>query len=221
MKKSKARLEAEAEARWKARLEGPRKKSLLDIRRVTPLPPRERGRARMERGVNGAFERMAISGALPPVYRNGETNYVRDSEMANMRMHLEDIASIIEDTIADDDKAGLLMQTIGYALDSMYRLGGVDRSFEPGCRLRDKSRSARLGGDVRGEQQQDEAAEWRKEAWPIWWEKRGQYPKSVRRRKMSQEKLAQEIHDELRDRVPGLPKCGQIHWTIKNVWEKE
>jgi hypothetical protein len=213
MKKSNARLWAEASARWEARLKasrdfiGPRIPLHLRLVRTTPLPPRERGRARLEQWFKQQF-RM-------PLGKDGDLMHSGDL----MRMHLDDISDIIDETIADDDKAGLLMLTISYALRGAEGHGRAEGAYEPECRLREKSRATRLGGDVRGEQQQDEAAEWRDAAWPIWWEKRGQLPKNVRRREMPQEKLARAILDALKGKVPGLPKYDQILWTIKNVWE--
>jgi hypothetical protein len=213
MKNIKARLWAEAAARWEARLKasrdfiGPRIPLHLRLVRTTPLPPREYGRARMEQWFKQQFR--------TPLGKDGDLMHSVDV----MRMHFDDIFSIIDETIADDDKAGLLMLTIYYALGTAEGHGRTEGRRELEAREREKSRATKLGGDVRGEQQQDEAAEWRNAAWPIWWEKRGQFPKSVRRREMPQEKLAHEILDELKGKVPGLPKYDQILWTIKNVWE--
>src|ERR1700722_4768100 len=103
----------------------PRRKWLHSLRRVGPLNPRVAGRARMERGFKHAMERMRLSGAMAP-------GFVADNEAAVMRMHLDDIASIIDETIDADDKAGLLMRTIGYVLDHASGLGRIEGEHQPG-----------------------------------------------------------------------------------------
>jgi hypothetical protein len=189
MKKGKARLGAEAEARWKARLktrldfigpmkplrvvEGPTNNRELIalnvlardpvtevyVKRIPPGNPRKVGRNRMEREVNGAFERLRISGALRPAYKNGERNYVWDTETANMRVHLDEIANIVDETIADDDKAGLLMRTIGYAFGSMHGLGGMEGSHEPESELRARREKRRIPGLITGAENKADAEE--------------------------------------------------------------
>jgi hypothetical protein len=78
-----------------------------------------------------------------------------------------------------------------------------------------------LGGLIRGAQLKEAAADWHKVVRPIWWEKRGQFPKGdPRRRKLSQERLVKKIVEELEGKVPGLPGYDQVLATIK-AWEKE
>jgi hypothetical protein len=135
-------------------------KRLRDIRRVVPLPPRTRGRERMERTVDNAFAAMRL-GALVP-------GFVGDNEIAKMREHLDEIASIIDETVADDDKAGLLLATIGYAFDRIFGLGRIQGGNEPGRRLRERDAARELGARERGKQLTAKAAEWHKPVRPIW-----------------------------------------------------
>lgn len=233
MKKSKARPEAEAEARaqtWALRWRAARiaagrpAKSLRDLRRVTPRPPREYSRARMEQWFKQQFFRT-------PLGKDGDLMHSVDI----MRMHFDDIFSIIDETIADDDKAGLLMLTIYYALGTAEGHGRTEGRRELEAREREKA-SAGLVGTERGvATNQDKAAAWHKEAGPIWWEKRGRFlVEGGRRPKTSQESLAKKLDEDeaLRKRVselpgyekgvsPKLPGYAQILWTIKNIWEKE
>ena len=220
MKKSKARVETKAESAtyWEARIArgrafiGP--KMPLRCVRVIPLPPRENGRARMERPVNHAFDRMWVSGALTP-------GFVRENEIASMRSHLDDIASIIDETVADDDKAELLMRTIGYAFGGMFDLGRTEGGNEPGRRLRERDAARELGARERGKQLTAEAAEWHKRVRPIWWEKRGQHIDAGQKRpNLSQERLANQIIDGRHGKILGLPSVGQVWYTIK-AWERE
>ena len=214
MKKSKARSEGVAEARWKTRLSsiGPRKP--LRLVRVLPLPPREGGRARMERPVEHAFDAMRLNGALMP-------GFVRDNEIARMREHLDDITRIVDETIIDDDKAGLLLRTFGYALDAMFDLGRIDGGNEPGRRLRERDAARELGARERGKQLTAKAAEWHARVWPIWWEKRGQHIAAGQKRpNPSQQRLANQIIDGRHGEILGLPGVGQVWATIKS-WEKK
>jgi hypothetical protein len=183
------------------------------IKRIPAGNPRDVGRKRMERGFHDAFETMRISGALKP-------GYVRDSQMFNMRLHLDEIASIVDEAIADDDEAGLLMRTIGYALDSMYGLGGIDRSFEPERRLAEKAAAGKLGTQRGVATNKEKATSWHAIIKPVWWEKRGKFPKSERRRRcLSQRRLAERIAADFEDKVDQLPGADQIEWTFKQ-WEK-
>ena len=189
-------------------------KTLRDVRRVVPLPPRESGRARMERPVDNAFDAMGLTGALTP-------GFVRDNEIAKMREHLDDIARIVDETITDDDKAGLLLRTFGYALDAMFGLGRIDGGNEPGRRLRERDAARELGARERGKQLTAKAAEWHKIVRPIWWEKRGRHIAAGQKRpNPSQERLANQIIDGRHGKILGLPSVGQVWDTIK-AWEKE
>jgi hypothetical protein len=114
-------------------------KTLRDLRRVGPVNPRVAGRARMDRGFEHAIEHMRLSGAMTPCF-------VADNETAVMRMHLDDIGGIIDEAIADDHKAGLLMRTIGYALDRASGLGRVEGEHQPGSELRARREKRRIPG---------------------------------------------------------------------------
>jgi hypothetical protein len=127
-------------------------KTLRDLRRVGPVNPRVAGRARMDRGFRHAIEHMRLSGAMTP-------GFVADNETAVMRMHLDDIGSIIDATIADDDKAGLLMRTIGYALDSASGLGRMEGEHLPGSELRARRDKRRIPGLVTGAENEADAEE--------------------------------------------------------------
>jgi hypothetical protein len=81
-------------------------------------------------------------------------------------------------------------------------------------------RSRKNGGDERGSQQQEEAAKWHKVVRPIWREKRGQFPTNVRRRKISQERLAEQLVAGRHGEIAGLPGYWQVLKTIKD-WEAE
>jgi hypothetical protein len=189
-------------------------KSLRDLRRVGPVNPRVAGRARMERPVHNAFAAMRLTGALTP-------GFVRDNEIARMREHLDDISSIIAETIIDDDKAGLLLATIGYALDSMFGLGRTEGGNEPGRRLRERDAARELGARERGKQLTAKAAEWHKRVRPVWWAKRGRHIAAGQKRpNPSQERLANQIIDGHHGKIVGLPGVGQVWDTIK-AWEKE
>ena len=107
----------------------PPKKTLASLRRIKAGNPRDEGRARMERKFKHVIEAMRLTGALRP-------GFVRDNETAGMRMHLDNIAEIISMNINDDEAAGLLMRTIGYALDRMFGLGRIDGKHEPESELR-------------------------------------------------------------------------------------
>ena len=77
-----------------------------------------------------------------------------------------------------------------------------------------------LGGLVRGAQLKAKAAAWHDAVRPIWWEKRGQFPKGdPRRRRLSQQRLATKIVADLEGKAPGLPGYDQVLSTIK-AWEK-
>jgi hypothetical protein len=99
-----------------------------------------------------------------------------------------------------------------------YELG---KSAINGCHDGMTDRRRKSGGQQRRVQLKADAAVWHAEVRPIWWEKREQFPQGdPRRRRLSQERLAMKIVEELKGKVPGLPGYDQVLWTIK-MWEKE
>jgi hypothetical protein len=187
----------------------------IKIRRTRASNPRDAGRARMERGLNHEVEAMRLTGAFSP-------GFVRDNEIAVMRMHLGDIASIIDETVADDNKAGLLLRTIGYALDGMFGLGHLSGGNEPGRRLWERDAARELGWRKGIKTNQEKAALWHAPVKDIWFEKRGRYPKKGRRRPgaMSQPRLAGWILDNHAD-IPNLPANEQSLIDAFQKWERE
>jgi hypothetical protein len=157
----------------------------------------------------------------------------RDSKIATMRMHLDDIASIVDETIADDDEAGRLLTTIGYALDHMFGLGHMDGAHEPSCRVREHDRASAKGREKSLETRQGKAEVWLTSVRSIWWDKRGRFPKVGRLRPggMSQKGLAQWIltnytgvADPDRPRavvIPNLPTDEESLVTAFKKWEKD
>jgi hypothetical protein len=172
-------------------------KTQRDPRRVGPINPRVAGRARMERPVHNAFAAMRLTDALT-------LGFVRDNEIAKMREHLDDIVSIIDETITDDDRAGHLMRTIGYAIDGVFGLGRIDGGNEPGRRLRERDEGVRKGGENGwgDKKRKDADSRWRNDGWKIYWEKRGQFAEGDPRREENKSALARVIYDEAGD-TPG------------------
>jgi hypothetical protein len=141
-------------------------KMVRGIHRVVPLPPRERGRVRMERGFKHAIEHMRLSGAMTP-------GFVMENEIAVMRMHLDDIDSIIEETIADDARAGLLMRSIGYALDCASGLGRIEGDHPPASELRARREKRRVPGLITGAENKADAEERHTALKSLWVKERG------------------------------------------------
>jgi hypothetical protein len=166
---------------------GPRMPRLsLAVRTKQPLPPREDGIACMKFSFNFAVSYMIGLGALPP-------DYERDI----MSRHLENIAAIVNETVVDDEKAGLLMRTIGYALDYMANLGRIDGEYGPSCELRDDAAFRKKGGDERSARYAAERdARWRNEGEKIWQERYADLPPDDPNR-ITVEKLAQDIQGEV------------------------
>ena len=144
------------------KIAAPRRRFFLrSLRRVAAGNPRDAGRARMERGFKHAIEHMRWSGAMPP-------GFVADNENALMRMHLDNIASIIDDAIGDDDRAGLLMRTIGYALDHMSGLGRIQGENEPRSELRARREKRRIPGLITGGESKADAEERHQAMKDVW-----------------------------------------------------
>ena len=77
--------------------------SLRGLRRVGPLPPRERGLASMERGLRHAFR---------VVSKDKSYRFIRRGIVGSMLSDVDDVAELIDELVADDEKAGLLMERI-------------------------------------------------------------------------------------------------------------
>jgi hypothetical protein len=156
---------------------------------------------------------MRLTGALSP-------GFVRDNEIAVLRMHLGDIVSIIDETVADDDKAGLLFSTIGYALDQMFGLGRIDGRNEPSRRLAERDAAREIGYRKGIETNQAKATLWHQPVRNIWLEKRARYPKRGRLRPgaMSQRRLAEWILANKSD-IPHLPRNEQSLIDAFQEWE--
>ena len=143
-------------------------KTLRDLRRVGPVNRRVAGRARMDRGFKHAIEHMRLSGAMTP-------GFVADNETAVMRMHLDDIGGIIDEAIADDHKAGLLMRTIGYALDRASGLGRVEGERQPGSELRARREKRRIPGLITGAENKADAQERHQAMKEVWRANRSEF----------------------------------------------
>ena len=75
----------------------------LKLRKFGPLPPRERGVARMERGLRHAFS---------VVSQDKSYRFIRGMIISSMCSDVDDITNLIDELVADDEKAGLLMEKI-------------------------------------------------------------------------------------------------------------
>jgi hypothetical protein len=140
--------------------------SLRGIRKVGPLPPRERGHARMERGLRHAFR---------VVSEDKSYRFIRGMIVSSMCNRLDDIADLIGECVEDDEKAGLLMETIGYAIDSMADFGrgegkpGQERLLADFIALHERRKT---GGDIRGAKYAaDRDARWRIKGEKMWRER--------------------------------------------------
>jgi hypothetical protein len=186
---------------------GPRQpKSLKDIHVVKPLPPRERGRARMERELRHAFS---------VVSKGKSYRFIRSNMIMGMCYCFDDIAAIIDETVVDDDKAGLLMQTIGYALGRMATFARGESESGRERLLARYQAIPKLNGVKRGEQLAEVAdIRWRLEGEKIWRDRYADLAPDDPNR-ITVEDLAVLIQDD----VAGDIKFGTIEKQI-GKWNK-
>jgi hypothetical protein len=183
---------------------GPRMPQLSrSVRANEPRPPREDGMAYMRSGYNLMVDCMMIGGALPPDYVDG------------MSKHLGDIAAIVNETVVDDEKAGLLMRTIGYTLDYMANLGRIEGEYGPSYVLRYDAALRKNGADNSGKVRAVKAdARWRRAGEKMWREVYADLTPDDPNR-ITVEDLATAIQDE----VAGSVKLGTVLKQI-GAWNK-
>jgi hypothetical protein len=186
------------------------------VRTKQPLPPREDGIACMEFGFNFAVSYMIGLGALPP-------DYVRDRKINIMSRHLGNIAAIVNETVVDDEKAGLLMRTVGYALDYMANLGRIDGEHGPSCELRYDAALRKKGGNERATRNKAEAlAKWDYEPMRLWAINQRDLPLDDPRR-MTNDQVRDLILDEaadfIRDKKGKVASSGTVEGHIRR-WRK-
>jgi hypothetical protein len=140
--------------------------TLKGLRKVGPLPPRERGHVRMERGLRHVFRAVSEDKS----YR-----FIRCMIISSMCKRLDDIADLVGECVEDDEKAGLLMETIGYAIDDMADFERNEGAAAPRRELASYDAlhaTRKSGGDDRGAHLAAEAdVRWRSEGEKIWLER--------------------------------------------------
>jgi hypothetical protein len=129
--------------------------TLKGLRKVGPLPPRERGLASRERGLRHAFR---------VVSQDKSYRFIRGMIISSMCSDVDDVADLIDEMVTDDEKAGLLMEKIA-ALAS--RWATFERDEGTAAPRRELASYEALhatrkgGGDDRGAQLHAEAlAKW-------------------------------------------------------------
>jgi hypothetical protein len=183
--------------------------TLKGLREVGPLPPRERGHARMERGLRHVFRAVSEDKS----YR-----FIRCMIISSMCKRLDDIADLVGECVEDDEKAGLLMETIGYAIDDMADFERGEGAAAPRRELASYEAlhaTHKGGGDARGAHlAADSDRRWRREGGKIWRERYADLAPDDPNR-VTVEDLAILIQDD----IAGVIKFGTI---VKQIgkWNK-
>jgi hypothetical protein len=129
------------------------------------LPPREYGIACVYR---------ELMGAVKFLNERNSFRFIRSSMIAGMCNYRDDIIAIINQTVADDDMAGLLMEKISSALRSERSFGNAEGAYEPELRLSQRSAKNRDGGIERNRKNAP-VAESQRVLKDVWKEYRSRY----------------------------------------------
>ena len=192
-----AELVKNVSSRWTSRsyVIGPRQpKSLKDIRVFKPLPPRDLGIARMYSGLKEAVE-----------FLNGHNSFrfIRGGMIANMCNFRDDIVAIINETVADDVKAGLLMEKIAYAFSRERTFGNAEGTYEPERRLSELSAKNRDGG-IKRNRNNTAVAEALRVLKSVWKEYRPRYSSDTKLAEAMCRKECKHVDGSGKTFIPGV-----------------
>jgi hypothetical protein len=192
--------------------------SLKGLRKVGPLPPRERGLARMERGLRHAFR---------VVSKDKSYRFIRRSIISSMCYAVDEVADLIDELVVDDEKAGLLMEKIAYLAAHWATFERGEGAAAPMRELASYEAlhaTRKNGGDTTGDQLHAEAlAKWDDEPMRLW---------AINQRDLPLEHLYRMTNDQVRDLILDeaadfiqdkkgkLPSSGTVEGHIRR-WRRE
>ena len=165
--------------------------SLMGLRMVGSLPPRERGLASIESGLRHAFE---------VVSKDESYRFIRSDIVGSMLSDVDDVAELIDELVADDEKAGLLMERIAaFAAHwvTFERHEAADAPTRELASYETLHETRKDGGDKRSDQVRADADNrWRRAGEEIWRELYANLAPDDPNR-ITVEDLAQDIQDEV------------------------
>jgi hypothetical protein len=191
--------------------------TLKGLRKVGPLSPRERGVASMERGLRHAFR---------VVSQDKSYRFIRGMIISSMCSDVDDITDLVDELVADNEKAGLLMEKIA-ALAAHW--AAFERDEGAAAPRRELASYEALhatrkgGGDDRGAQlHADALAKWDGEPKRLWEVSQRDLPLDDPRRLTNdqvRDLILDEAADFIMDKKGIVPSSGTVEGHIRR-WRR-
>ena len=191
--------------------------TLKGFRKVGPLPPRERGIASIERGLRHAFR---------VVSEDKSYRFIRSMIISSLCSDVDDITDLIDELVADDEKAGLLMDKIAALAAHWATFERDEGAAAPKRELASYEAlhaTRKGGGDDRGAQLHAEAlSKWDDEPMRLWKINQRDLPVEDPRRMTNEEVrdlILEEAADFIRDKKGKVAKSGTVEGHIRR-WRR-